>query len=159
MKGGDLPQTSIVHVWNNDADTTAAAKSGRDVVYSRTSFLYIDYPWERVPMSKMYATEPVPAELNADEAKHILGLQANLWTEHRPTDKSCDDFTWPRLAAMAEVAWTDASKRDYPDFLSRMKPDQYQRMALTGLAASQDEPADQLATELEQRGAIEAKKK
>ena len=127
MKGGDLPQTSIVHVWNNDNDAAIAAKSGRDVVYSRTSFLYFDYPWERVPMAKVYACDPVPADLSGDEAKHILGLQANLWTEHRPTDKSCDEFTWPRLAAMAEVAWSSAEKRDYAEFLSRMKNSQYQR--------------------------------
>ena len=159
MKGGDLPMTSIVHVWNNDTDATAAAKSGRDVVYSRTNFMYIDYPWERVPMSKMYNCEPVPTDLSPDEAKHILGLQANLWTEHRPTDKSCDEFTWPRLVGMAEAGWSDGTKRDYADFLSRMKQSQYPRLALTGLGASQDEPTDQLATELEQRGAIEEKKK
>ena len=110
-------------------------------------------------MSKMYACEPVPDDLSADEAKHILGLQANLWTERRPTDKSCDDFTWPRLAAMAEVGWTDAKQRDYADFLKRMKSGQYQRMALTKLGASDDESAEQLATELERRGEIEAKKK
>src|SRR4051812_32813023 len=152
MKGGDLPTTSIVHVWNNDNDTTAAAKSGRDVVYSRTSFLYFDYPWERVPMAKVYACEPVPPELSPKEAEHILGLQANLWTEHRPTDKSCDEFTWPRLAAMAEVAWTDAAKRDYAEFLPRVKASQYQRLAMTKLAASEDETMEQIATELQQRG-------
>ena len=157
MKGGDLPQSSIVHVWNNDKDTTAAAKSGRDVVYSRTSFLYFDYPWERVSMAKVYSCEPVPAELSPDEAKHILGLQANLWTEHRPTDKSCDEFTWPRLCAMAEIGWTAAPAHDYSDFMNRMKSSQYQRLALTGLAASQEESAQQIASELAKRGAIEAK--
>ena len=158
MKGGDLPQSSIVHVWNNDKDTTTAAKSGRDVVYSRTSFMYFDYPWERVPMAKVYATEPIPSDLSADEAKHILGLQANLWTEHRPTDISCDDFTWPRLAAMAEVAWTDKSKRDYTDFLSRMTRDQYARQAQTKLGASQEKSVEQIAKELAERGAIQEKK-
>jgi hexosaminidase len=159
MKGGDLPQSSIVHVWNNDKDTTAAAKSGRDVVYSRTSFLYFDYPWERVSMAKVYSCEPVPAELGPDEAKHILGLQANLWTERRPTDKSCDAFTWPRLCAMAEIGWTEVPAHDYADFMKRMKASQYQRLSLTGLAASQDESAEQIAQELAKRGAIEAKKK
>jgi hexosaminidase len=158
MKGGDLPQSSIVHVWNNDKDTTTAAKSGRDVVYSRTSFMYFDYPWERVPMAKVYATEPVPSDLSADEAKHILGLQANLWTEHKPTDISCDEFTWPRLAAMAEVGWTDKSKRDYTDFLSRMTRDQYQRQAQTKLGASQEKSVEQIAKELAERGAIQEKK-
>jgi hexosaminidase len=159
MKGGDLPQTAIVHVWNNDNDTTAAAKSGRDLVYSRTSFLYFDYLWERVPMAKVYSSEPVPAGLSDDEAKHVLGLQANLWTEHRPTDKSCDEFTWPRLCAMAEVGWTNREKCDYADFLSRMKQSQYQRLAVTQLAASSDETTDQIASELEKRGAIEEQKK
>ena len=110
-------------------------------------------------MAKVYSCEPVPAELSADEAKHIVGLQANLWTEHRPTDKSCDEFTWPRLCAMAEVGWTDAGKHDYADFMNRMKSSQYQRLSLTGLAASQDESAEQIASELAKRGAIEAKKK
>ena len=60
---------------------------------------------------------------------------------------------------MAEVGWTDAGKHDYADFLSRMKPSQYQRLSLTGLAASQDESPEQIAKELEERGAIVEKKK
>jgi hexosaminidase len=159
MKGGDLPTTAIVHVWNNDNDTTAAAKSGRDVVYSRTSFCYFDYPWERVPMRKAYACEPIPSELSADDAKHILGIQACLWTEHRPDDKSCDQVTWPRLCATAEAAWTDADKRDYSDFLSRMTSSQYQRLGLTGLAASEDDGAEKVTKDLAQRGAVEERAK
>ena len=159
MKGGDLPTSAVVHVWNNPAAETIAARAGHDVVDSRTSFMYIDYAWDRVPMAKMYSCEPVPSDLSGDDVKHILGLQANLWTERRPTDKSCDEFTWPRLCAMAEVGWTDAKLHDYNDFLSRMTQAHYQRLALTGLGASDDESADQIAKELAERGAIQEKTK
>ena len=76
-----------------------------------------------------------------------------------PTDKSDDEFTWPRLCAMAEVGWTDAAKRNYDEFMARMKDSQYPRLAVTHMGASQESSTEQLTTELAQRGAIEEKKK
>jgi N-acetyl-beta-hexosaminidase len=54
------------------------------------------------------------AELDERQARHILGPQANLWTERRPDDAACDDYIWPRLCAMAEVAWSAKPRRYYP---------------------------------------------
>jgi hexosaminidase len=159
MEGGDLLQSCVVHIWNNDKHTINAVKSGRDVVYSRTNFLYVDYPLEYMPLAKVYATEPVPAGLSREEILHITGPQANLWTEYLPTDKSCDEYAWPRLAALAEVAWTNAPKRDYLDFVSRMKQSQYARLANTRLAASEDDSVEQIEKSLAERGAIVAYKK
>jgi hexosaminidase len=160
MKGGDLPKSTIIHQWNDKNAGMVGAKSGRDVVYSLMASMYFDHPWEEIPMAKVYATEPVPSELSPEEAKHILGLQPNLWTEHKPTEEICDDFMWPRLSASAEVGWSDARQRDYGDFMKRMQQAHYQRLAQSGLGASGKKSTHELVKQLTRRGeTVEAKRK
>ena len=64
----------------------------------------------------MYRYEPIPAELTADEEKHVLGSQGQLWTEYMPNPKRVEYMAWPRLAALAEVLWSPKEARDWDGF-------------------------------------------
>ena len=72
-----------------------------------------------LPLSKVYSFEPVPSGLSPDEAAKIIGVQANLWCEYVPTEQHAELMIYPRLYALAEVAWSPASGRDYEDFHRR----------------------------------------
>ena len=73
------------------------------------------------PVKEVYSYEPVPASLSAEEAKHILGAQANVWTEYIPTKEHAEYMVYPRASAMSEVLWSPKDTRDYDDFLQRME--------------------------------------
>jgi hexosaminidase len=73
-----------------------------------------------VPIDTVYAFEPIPAELTADEAKHILGAQVQVWTEYMKTPKKVEYMVFPRLSALAEVVWTPRERKDYADFRERL---------------------------------------
>lgn len=132
LEGGLAPNATVMS-WRGIEGGIAAAKAGHDVVMTPTSHCYLDYyqsdhPEEPLaiggflPLAKVYAQEPIPAELTADEAKHILGTQGNLWTEYIPTLEKLHYMAFPRMCALAEVAWTPATRRDYNDFVVRLLP-------------------------------------
>ena len=73
-----------------------------------------------IPLAKAYGYEPVPRELSADEAKYILGAQANLWTEYIATPDYAEYMLFPRLLAFSESVWSPASGKDYEDFMRRL---------------------------------------
>ena len=75
----------------------------------------------------MYGYEPIVAELSAEEAQHVLGAQAQLWTEYLATPRNVEYMAFPRLAALAEVVWTPAASKDYADFLERL-PEHLERL-------------------------------
>jgi len=129
---GGLAPGAVVMSWRGERGGIAAAKAGHDVVMAPTSHTYLDYyqgpPEDEplaiggfLPLERVYQYEPVPAELSADEARHVLGAQAQLWSEYIPDEDHLEYMTWPRAAALAEVVWTPASERDYDDFLDRLE--------------------------------------
>ena len=69
----------------------------------------------------MYGFNPIPEELNSDEAKYILGAQGNIWTEYMPTTEQVEYMAFPRILAMSEVIWTNAENKNYEDFVSRVE--------------------------------------
>jgi hexosaminidase len=71
-------------------------------------------------VEEVYGYEPVPSQLSVEEAKHVLGAQANVWTEYIPTSEHAEYMVYPRACAMAEVLWTPAEHRKYDNFLARM---------------------------------------
>jgi len=79
----------------------------------------------------LYTFDPAPAALTPDERRHILGLQANLWTEHVRTTGYADRMLWPRAAIVAEIGWSNP-KRDWPSFSARLVEDmrRWQRIGL-----------------------------
>jgi hexosaminidase len=142
LEGGLAPNAAVMS-WRGTEGGIAAAREGHDVVMTPTSHCYFDYyqgaPADEppgiggfVPLSKVYAFEPVPAELRTDEAHHILGAQANLWTEYIATRSHAEYMALPRLAAMAEVGWSAKDARDWEDFKARMTA-QYARYDKAGL--------------------------
>ena len=129
---GGLPPQATVMSWRGTEGGIAAAKSGHDVVMSPTSHCYIDYyqgnpAYEPLaiggylPLSKVYSLEPVPDVLSKTEAKHILGGQANLWTEYVADGKHAEYMALPRLAALAEAVWSQKARRDWGDFAARVR--------------------------------------
>jgi hexosaminidase len=129
---GGLAPNAVVMSWRGTAGGIAAAKAAHDVVMTPTSHTYFDYYQSQdttteplaiggyLPLDSVYAFEPVPSELAADEARHILGAQAQLWTEYMPYPKQVEYMAFPRFAALAEVVWTPRERKDYSDFTARL---------------------------------------
>ncbi len=131
LEGGLAPNATVMS-WRGMEGAVTAAKQHHDAIMTPTSHLYFDYYQTRdtqdeplafggyVPIEKVYGFEPVPAELNADEQKYIIGVQANLWTEYIPDSKQVEYMILPRMAALAEVQWTEPAKKDFAAFLPRL---------------------------------------
>jgi hexosaminidase len=141
---GGVPADATVMSWNGIQGAIVAARKGHDVVLSPSPDLYFDQLQSarddegtgRVPVESLaaiYAFEPVPKELDADEAKHVLGAQANVWTEHMPDLRHIEHAVFPRLAALAEATWTPAAQHSWPGFLARL-PAQLRRYSQAGIA-------------------------
>lgn len=141
---GALPQSATVTSWRGIEGGIAAAQRGHDVVMNASGDLYLDYlqtaspdePPGRpalIPLKQVYDFEPVPAVLDAQQARHILGVQANAWTEHMRSFERVQHAYFPRIAALAEVAWTPKGQRDYADFLTRL-PSLLPRWRASGIA-------------------------
>jgi N-acetyl-beta-hexosaminidase len=69
----------------------------------------------------VYGYDPIPSQLNPEEARYILGAQGNVWTEYMPSFEQVTYMALPRMAALAEVLWTPLGQKDYPDFLQRLR--------------------------------------
>ncbi len=129
---GGLAPNAMVMSWRGTQGGIAAAKQNHDVIMSPTSFCYFDYyqgdpkiePLAiggNLPIEKVYRFEPSPKNLSPEEARHVLGGQANLWTEYVATPEHAEYMTYPRLAAMAEVLWSPKENRNWPGFLNRLQ--------------------------------------
>jgi hexosaminidase len=129
---GGLSPNAVVMSWRGTEGGIAAARERHDVIMTPTSHTYFDYYQSRdtlneptaiggfLPLDTVYAFEPVPAALTAEEARHILGSQAQHWTEYMPTSKQVEYMAFPRLSALAEVVWTPRERREYGDFTARL---------------------------------------
>lgn len=128
---GGLPPGITVMAWRGVAAGTEAARRGHDVIVTPNSHLYFDYyqgdpatePFANgtpIPLERVYAFEPVPGELTTGEARHVLGPQANLWTEYVETPEHLEYMLFPRLLALAEVAWSPREARDPAGFEARL---------------------------------------
>lgn len=131
LEGGLAPNATVMS-WRGMEGGAAAAKQKHDAVMTPSSHLYFDYYQTKdtqdeplaiggyVPIEKVYGFEPVPTELSTDEQKYIIGTQANLWTEYILDSKQVEYMILPRMAALAEVQWTEPSKKDFNTFLPRL---------------------------------------
>ena len=129
---GGLAPNATVHSWRGVEGGIEAAKQGHDCIMSPTTFMYFDYYQTKdvegeplaiggyVPVERVYSFDPQPAHLTPEEQKHIIGVQANLWTEYVPTYSHVEYMLMPRMAALCEVQWSAADKKDYEDFLGRL---------------------------------------
>ena len=141
LEGGLAPNATVMS-WRGVNGGIAAAKQGHDVVMTPTNFLYFDYyqgpPSGEplaigglLPLEKVYGYEPLPPELTAEEAKHILGAQGNLWTEYIASPDYVEYMVLPRLLALSEVDWSPREKRDWASFQDRL-PGQFEHLDALG---------------------------
>lgn len=128
---GGLAAGATVMSWRGEEGGIEAARQNHDVIMTPTKWCYFDYYQDSaksnplatglyLPIKQVYSYEPEPQQLSADELKHILGVQANVWTEYIKDSDYLEFMVYPRACAMAEVAWSAKELRDYNDFLVRM---------------------------------------
>lgn len=165
LEGGLAPNAAVMS-WRGMEGGTVAAQQKHNVVMTPGAYVYFDYlqgpaslePLSiggYVPLSKVYELEPTPQALTAAERKYILGAQANLWTEYIPNEQQVEYMVMPRMAALAEVLWTPAKQKNWPDFQQRMQK-QYQRYDALGInyAKSAFNVRQQVALDPAQRAAL-----
>ncbi|MFA9371583.1 MAG: beta-N-acetylhexosaminidase [Labilibaculum antarcticum] len=128
---GGLPERATVMSWRGYEGGIEAARSGHDVVMTPGGYCYFDH-YQGKPeteslaiggftsLSKVYEFKPVPPELSKKARKHILGAQANVWTEYITTEDKVEYMVFPRLCAMSEVLWSKESTRDFGGFMKRL---------------------------------------
>ena len=131
---GGLPANATIMSWRGLDGGLAAARAGHDAVLSPAPLLYLDNRQSRsvaeppgrgwvVRLQDVYAFDPAPSQLKPEEQRHILGLQGNLWTEHVRTEARTAHMAFPRAIAVAELGWSPAGRKDWPDFSKRAQAD------------------------------------
>jgi hexosaminidase len=118
--------------WRGIEGGLAAARQGHDVVMAPTRYAYFDYYQTAnkdadplaiggfLPLDSVYSYDPIPAQLEPQFVKHILGSQGQLWTEYMPNPKQVEFMAFPRVSALSEVVWTPKDRKDYTDFSARL---------------------------------------
>jgi hexosaminidase len=133
LEGGLSPNATVMS-WRGEAGGIAAAQQNHDVVMTPGSAgLYIDHSQGKLSeeplsiggyelLSKIYSYNPTPGALTPDQQKHIVGVQANLWTEYIPTEAKVEYMVLPRMFALSEVAWSPLANKNYTDFANNRLP-------------------------------------
>ncbi|MFT4594827.1 MAG: hexosaminidase [Bacteroidia bacterium] len=117
---GGLAEGATVQSWRGMQGGIDAATSGNYAIMSPTSHCYLDYGLELINLEKIYGFDPIPAELNEESAKRIIGGECNMWTEHVPDENDLDSKVFPRMIGLAEVLWSYPEERDFDEFSSRL---------------------------------------
>jgi len=130
-RGGLAPNAAVM-AWRGVKGGVKAAELDHEVVFATSEYTYFDHYQSEdafneplaiggfLPLEKVYAHEPIPAEIPEEKHYLVLGAQAQLWSEYIPTSKHMEYMAFPRLCALSEVVWTDADKKDYADFKKRL---------------------------------------
>ncbi len=142
LEGGISPN-AVVMSWRGYEGGIEAARLNHSVIMAPHKQCYLDYYQEprataplaqggNLPLDSVYMLEPVPPMLTADQAKYIMGVQANCWVEYLPTPSHVEYMVFPRLGALAEVAWTPADRKDRDSFHRRLETefDRFERMGV-----------------------------
>ncbi|MCW3060042.1 MAG: beta-N-acetylglucosaminidase [Capsulimonas sp.] len=131
LEGGLAPNAAVMS-WRGEAGGVAAAEKGHRVVMADHKHTYLDYYQTEdrsgeplafsntLTLATVYQYEPIPEALAPEFAHHILGAQAQLWTEYMPTSRQVEYMAFPRLAALAELTWTQPEHKDFADFSERL---------------------------------------
>ena len=127
LEGGIAPNATIMS-WRGEAGGLEAARQGHDAIMTPNTYFYLDYYQSKdvanepfgiggyLPVERCYSYEPYPAGMTEEEKSHIIGVQANVWTEYISTEDHVFYMLLPRLAALAEVQWCDADRKDWNRF-------------------------------------------
>ena len=131
LEGGLAPEATVMS-WRGEDGGIKSARMGHDVVMTPGNYMYLDFyqadpktqPYAiggYTPIKKVYSYDPVPADsLTEEECRHILGVQANTWTEYIQTPEHLEYMMFPRALAVAEIGWTPQELRTWEDFKPRM---------------------------------------
>jgi hexosaminidase len=129
---GGLAKNAGLMVWLGDEGALQAVGSGHDVVMAQTTHTYFDYYQSQnkanephaiggfVPLEKVYSYEPILPKMTREQAKNVLGCQFQMWTEYIPDFQRVEYMAYPRACALAEVAWSPRSERDFGKFTTRL---------------------------------------
>ena len=150
IREGGLSPKATMMLWRGWDHAIASIKEGHDVVMAPGSHTYFDH-YQNTPalelakgmefecigghrtIKSVYTFDPVPKEFKGTaKAKHVLGCQAQLWTEYMKTWDKVEYCAFPRIAALSECAWTQMENRDYADFDKRLQP-MFQRYKKAGI--------------------------
>jgi hexosaminidase len=125
-----IPATSTVMIWRGERFGVTAAKHGHDVIMSPEHPLYLNHLQSKNEdsitqggynsLEAVYNYEPVPSELSVEQQKRILGAQGNVWTEYINNQSKLEYMIFPRMSALAEVAWSPKAKRDWSNFEKKL---------------------------------------
>ncbi len=123
---GGLAPNAVVHSWRGEKGAVEAAKQKHYTILSPQNPLYFDHTQSENedsvtiggynPIEKVYAYDPIPRELTEEEAKYVMGAQANLWREYINNEKKTEYMLFPRMAALSELLWTPKEKKDWTRF-------------------------------------------
>jgi len=127
---GGLAPNAVVMSWRGEKGGIEAAQQNHDVIMTPGNPVYFDHTQSENedsvtiggfnPIEKVYAYEPVPKELTAEQAKHVLGAQANMWTEYMKNTSKVEYMLFPRIAALSEVLWSQKQQKNWSDFEKRL---------------------------------------
>ena len=127
LEGGLAPNATVMS-WRGEGGGIAAAQLGHDVIMTPGSGgLYFDHAQSKsaqepltiggnAPLAKTYAYDPIPAALNSEQQKHVIGVQGNVWTEYMSTPAKVEYMILPRMFALSEVGWTPKENKDFTNF-------------------------------------------
>lgn len=127
---GGLAPNAIVMSWRGEAGGIAAAKEKHQVIMTPGSHVYLDHSQTKkddsltiggyTTLEKIYSYEPIPKELNQEQAQYVLGAQGNVWTEYMPSPSKVEYMVFPRLSALSEVLWSPKQNKDWKSFQQKM---------------------------------------
>jgi hexosaminidase len=165
LEGGIAPEATVMS-WRGIQGGIAAAQQGHDVIMTPTDYAYLDqYQGDPkieplaigglLPLDSVYAWEPVPNALTADESAHVIGAQGNLWSEYVPNSTHAEYMLFPRMLAMAEVFWSPKQLRNWDGFVARV-PAQLARLDALGVDYRVPDPLGMVAERrvLEERARV-----
>lgn len=129
LQGGIAPNATVMS-WRGEEGGIAAVTSGHHAIMTPGAYCYLDSyqdaPYSQpeaiggyLPLKKVYSYNPVPASLTVEQAKLVYGVQGNLWVEYIPTPEQMEYMIYPRILALAEVAWSAPERKSWPDFHTR----------------------------------------
>lgn len=129
LQGGIAPNATVMS-WRGEEGGIAAVTSGHHAIMTPGAYCYLDSyqdaPYSQpeaiggyLPLKKVYAYDPVPASLTAEQAKLVYGVQGNLWVEYIPTPEHVEYMIYPRMLALAEVAWSAPERKSWSGFHTR----------------------------------------
>ena len=130
---GNVSETAIIMSWRGIEGGIEAARKGHDVIMAPSSHLYFDYYQSEdianeppciggyLPVERVYEFQPLPSELTPEEQKHIIGVQANIWTEYIAHFWHVQYMALPRMEALTEIQWNNPQERDFEAFVERCK--------------------------------------